>query len=108
MPETLVLDLHVAGPRRHVSVCFLSTQSISKARRQEQSLTEILHLCRLSSMDTAPIRITSQTLKVLGALISSKAEVSGADIARSTALSSGTLYPILMRLERSNWIESEW
>jgi PadR family transcriptional regulator PadR len=59
-------------------------------------------------MGTDNIRITTQTLNVLGALISSKDEISGADIARMTKLSSGTLYPILMRLERGEWIESEW
>jgi PadR family transcriptional regulator, regulatory protein PadR len=53
-------------------------------------------------------RITSQTLKVLGALMSSKDELSGADIARTTGLSSGTLYPILMRLEEYKWLDSKW
>lgn len=52
--------------------------------------------------------MTKQTLNVLGALISTKDEISGADIARLTKLSSGTLYPILMRLEHYRWIESEW
>jgi len=33
---------------------------------------------------------------------------SGADIARQTKIWSGTLYPILMRLERVRWVESEW
>jgi PadR family transcriptional regulator len=54
------------------------------------------------------IRITTQVLKVLGALMASTEEISGADIARSTDLASGTLYPILMRLEKSKWIESRW
>jgi PadR family transcriptional regulator PadR len=59
-------------------------------------------------MATGKIRITMQTLNVLGALISAEDEISGADIARLTKISSGTLYPILMRLERHEWIESEW
>jgi PadR family transcriptional regulator PadR len=54
------------------------------------------------------MRITAQLLNVLGALTSSTDEISGADIARLTKISSGTLYPILMRLERHEWIESEW
>lgn len=54
------------------------------------------------------MRLTTQTLNVLGALISSKDDVSGADIARETKLSSGTLYPVLMRLERNGWVESKW
>ncbi len=35
-------------------------------------------------------------------------EISGAEIARSTKLSSGTLYPILLRLEEAEWVESRW
>jgi DNA-binding PadR family transcriptional regulator len=35
-------------------------------------------------------------------------EISGAEIARSTKLPSGTLYPILMRLEDAGWVESRW
>jgi PadR family transcriptional regulator, regulatory protein PadR len=53
-------------------------------------------------------RITKQTLAVLGVLLSTKDDISGADIARLTKLSSGTLYPLLMRLEDHKWISSEW
>jgi DNA-binding PadR family transcriptional regulator len=54
-------------------------------------------------------RMTAQTLKVLGALMSSGLEMlSGAEIARSTKLASGTLYPILFRLEQAGWLESQW
>jgi PadR family transcriptional regulator PadR len=37
-----------------------------------------------------------------------KVEISGAGIARITQLPSGTLYPILMRLEQANWVQSVW
>lgn len=54
-------------------------------------------------------RITGPTLKVVGALLSSgRTELSGADIAAATRLASGTLYPILFRLERAGWLESHW
>lgn len=56
-------------------------------------------------------RLTSQTLKVLAALLSqsqTRTGTSGAEIARSTKLPSGTLYPILMRLEDAGWVESCW
>ena len=54
-------------------------------------------------------RLTTQTLKVLATLMSrTQDELSGADIARSTKLSSGTLYPILLRLEEAGWVESRW
>jgi PadR family transcriptional regulator PadR len=59
-------------------------------------------------MSTEP-RITGPTLKVLGALLSSgNVELSGAEISRATKLASGTLYPILFRLERAGWLESRW
>jgi PadR family transcriptional regulator PadR len=54
-------------------------------------------------------RLTTQTLKVLAILMSrTQDEMSGAEIARSTKLSSGTLYPILFRLEKAGWVESRW
>lgn len=37
-----------------------------------------------------------------------KSEFSGAQIAHSTKLASGTLYPILLRLEEAGWAESQW
>jgi PadR family transcriptional regulator PadR len=54
-------------------------------------------------------RLTQQTLKVLGALMSDQVcELSGADIAKVSQLSSGTLYPILYRLEEFGWLDSRW
>jgi PadR family transcriptional regulator PadR len=54
-------------------------------------------------------RLSAQTLKVLGALMSSrKNELSGAQIARETKLASGTLYPILLRFEQAGWLASRW
>jgi DNA-binding PadR family transcriptional regulator len=54
-------------------------------------------------------RITGPTLKVLGALLSAGVvELSGAQISRATELPSGTLYPILFRLERAGWLTSRW
>jgi len=53
-------------------------------------------------------RMSAQTIKVLGALMSSPGELSGAEIGRATKLASGTLYPILARLEQVGWFESRW
>jgi PadR family transcriptional regulator PadR len=54
-------------------------------------------------------RLTQQTLSVLGILMShTQDEISGAEIARSTKLASGTLYPILVRLEEAGWVKSRW
>lgn len=65
-------------------------------------------LCRFTDMVGEP-RLSAQTLKVLGALMSStRDELSGADIGRGAKLASGTLYPILSRLEASGWLASRW
>jgi PadR family transcriptional regulator, regulatory protein PadR len=54
-------------------------------------------------------QLTRATLKVLGTLLSSRGqEMSGAEIGRTTLLASGTLYPILLRLEEAQWVESRW
>ena len=54
-------------------------------------------------------RITGPTLKVLGTLLASPIdEMSGAEITRATKLASGTLYPILFRLEGAGWLQSRW
>jgi PadR family transcriptional regulator, regulatory protein PadR len=60
-------------------------------------------------MGTTEPRLTQQTLTVLGALASNPvSELSGAEIARTSKLSSGTLYPILYRLEDFGWLVSHW
>ena len=53
--------------------------------------------------------MTTQTLKVLGTLMNNSPDpLSGAEIGRFTRLKSGTLYPILLRLEKAGWLESFW
>ena len=65
-------------------------------------------LCRLPMNHDEP-RITGPTLKVLSTLLASpRDELSGADIGRVARLPSGTLYPILLRLEGAGWLESRW
>lgn len=52
-------------------------------------------------------QLTAQTLKVLEAL-QTKRDQSGSELSKVTGLKSGTLYPILLRLERAGWLSSEW
>ena len=60
-------------------------------------------------MGSTQPRITTQTIKVLAMLMSpTQDEMSGAEIGRATKLASGTLYPILLRLEEAGWVESRW
>ncbi|MBW7964965.1 PadR family transcriptional regulator [Bradyrhizobium sp. BR 10261] len=52
-------------------------------------------------------RLSKQTISVLSALLTT-AELSGSEIAKQTALASGSLYPILYRLEEVGWLASRW
>jgi DNA-binding PadR family transcriptional regulator len=54
-------------------------------------------------------RLSGPTLRVIGRFLDNPLMgLSGADIAKQTGLPSGTLYPILMRLESAKWLKSEW
>ena len=54
-------------------------------------------------------RLSHQTLKVLRAFLSSPtAEAAGSDIWKETKIASGSLYPILARLEKAEWLTSRW
>src|SRR5262245_8542245 len=54
-------------------------------------------------------RLSDQTIRVLSALmICPTSELSGAEIAKQAKLASGTLYPILQRLEEVGWLSSRW
>ena len=54
-------------------------------------------------------RLTLQTLKILGVILSAApSPTAGADIANVTQIASGTLYPVLFRLEEAGWLESQW
>jgi PadR family transcriptional regulator, regulatory protein PadR len=50
-----------------------------------------------------------QTLKVLEAFLDEPTdELSGADVLKRSGIASGTLYPILLRLEAAGWFVSRW
>jgi len=60
-------------------------------------------------MEQNSLRITGPILKVLGEFFNRPTvRISGIEISRSTGLASGTLYPILFRLEEAGWLDSEW
>jgi PadR family transcriptional regulator, regulatory protein PadR len=55
------------------------------------------------------VRMSGPTLKLLKLLLESPQERrSGAAISKITKLGSGTMYPLLQRLEIAGWIEGEW
>lgn len=54
-------------------------------------------------------KLTPETLKVLNAFLEDpELERYGYELMKATGLKSGTLYPILLRLEDAGWIESDW
>ena len=55
------------------------------------------------------VRASKQTLALLAALAGQPSEWHyGYALSRETRLMSGTLYPILMRLEERGWLETQW
>jgi DNA-binding PadR family transcriptional regulator len=55
------------------------------------------------------VRASKQTLALLAALAGKPSEWHyGYALSRETKLMSGTLYPILMRLEERGWLETQW
>lgn len=55
------------------------------------------------------VRLSGPTLKLLKLLIERPLHArSGADMARLTGIGSGTLYPLLQRLENAGWLKSDW
>jgi PadR family transcriptional regulator PadR len=55
------------------------------------------------------IRLSGPTLKVLKLMLEKPREGrSGAEISRALGIGSGTLYPLLARLENADWVRSEW
>lgn len=55
------------------------------------------------------VKLTLTTMKVLKCFMEQpKAELSGVDITKSAKVFTGSLYPILMRLEAAGWLSSHW
>lgn len=68
-------------------------------------------LCRLATMgkQDRDVRMSLQTLKVLEAFLDNPADqLSGAEVHQRCRIASGTLYPILLRLEAAGWFVSRW
>ena len=56
----------------------------------------------------APFRITSATLDVMEAFLDAPDELHGFAVAQATERPTGSVYPILTRLEEAGWLESRW
>ena len=56
-----------------------------------------------------PIRATTAVTRVLAAFLEDPAaDRYGLDLMRDSGYPSGTVYPILMRLEKAGWIVANW
>jgi len=53
-------------------------------------------------------QLTRQTMLILSILMDNSDPIAGSAIATISRLASGTLYPILIRLEEAGWIKSQW
>ena len=53
-------------------------------------------------------RLTAATADVLDALLHGHGAIWGLRIVSATGRPSGSVYPILERLERAGWVDSEW
>ncbi|MER7006159.1 helix-turn-helix transcriptional regulator [Dactylosporangium sp. NPDC000555] len=55
------------------------------------------------------LRMTTAVVKVVAALLADPtADRYGLELMRTTGLPSGTLYPVLERLQRAGWVEAYW
>jgi DNA-binding PadR family transcriptional regulator len=60
-------------------------------------------------MSEQDVRLTQPALKVLRFLMETPREGrSGAEMSKAAKVGSGTLYPMLARLEAAGWLISEW
>jgi DNA-binding PadR family transcriptional regulator len=60
-------------------------------------------------MSGSAVSLTPQTLALLQAMLDDPGGTRyGLELAATTGLTSGSLYPILSRLERAGWLESSW
>ena len=62
---------------------------------------------------TTNVRLSHQGLRVLRVFLDAmaedvRAELAGTDLMQAARLSSGTLYPLLLRFEKAGLLESRW
>jgi PadR family transcriptional regulator PadR len=62
----------------------------------------------MKTMSDGP-RMSADTLRILGAMLEDPlAWHYGLGLSDSAKVAAGTIYPMLARLERSDWLESRW
>jgi PadR family transcriptional regulator, regulatory protein PadR len=66
-----------------------------------------LYTSRVGTM-VPPFRVTDATLDVLEVLLHPGTELYGLKIAKAAGRPTGSVFPILARLEACGWVNSEW
>lgn len=69
--------------------------------------TSLTYLCRLALVE-APARLGRATVDVLAVLLDRDEPCWGLQLIKLTGRPSGTVYPLLDRLERIGWVVSHW
>jgi DNA-binding MarR family transcriptional regulator len=73
------------------------------------ALAHHLYICRVISMNSSTRRLSPQTVHVLQTLAAQgDGWLYGLEIAAATGLKSGSLYPILIRLDERGLLEGRW
>lgn len=86
-------------------------RQLLRVRRTQAAATELLTcLFYISSVDivSSLSRVTAATLDVLEVLLDGDVEPYGLAIAKAAHLATGSVFPILARLERIGWVRSYW
>jgi PadR family transcriptional regulator PadR len=103
-PEGLVMLFAPGEGQCRRKAAFISNQPTAVCGK---GLTSYIYIYRLLPMKIP--RISPETLLVLERFIERPTDWRyGYDLSRETRLKSGTLYPILMRLEKCTWLEASW
>ena len=85
-----------------------ATSPTRLSSNRERALPANAYICRISTM-TSDLRITIPIVKVLDAMLQAPDQKHwGFEIMKRTGLKSGTLYPLLARLETAGWVQSDW
>lgn len=87
----------------------LSAAQLSTRRdvvRFREALARYLYMCRVRCVPK--FRVTDATLDVLEVLLTQDDTLYGLKIAKQTGRPTGSIFPILARLEEHGWVESAW
>jgi PadR family transcriptional regulator PadR len=106
------IDVHDVGVWALRLPCSAArSRSVRDGRLNSDDLRSRGTLCRLTTMGKVDrdVRMSLQTLRVLEVFLENHTEqLSGAEVHQCCGLASGTLYPILLRLESAGWFASRW